>query len=69
MKTLDLTMTPPGGGGISETMLGLYQLDGDTLRLCIPNGSNKVRPEELKPNGKDIAVVTFARVKEEKKDK
>jgi hypothetical protein len=33
-------------------------------------GPNKARPEELKANGKGLAIVTFSREKkEEKKDK
>ncbi len=66
VKTLDLTMTRPGEK--PEAMLGLYELDGDTLKLCLTNGPNKVRPAEIKADGKDTAVIIFTRVKEEKKE-
>lgn len=72
VKTIDLTMTEPaapGGKGQVQTVLGVYELDGDTLKLCFGEGPNQPRPEELKPDGKRVAVVTFARVKEEKKEK
>jgi uncharacterized protein (TIGR03067 family) len=70
VKALDMTVTPPGKGGKAETMLGLYELDGDTLKVCLTNGPNQKRPEEVKADGKSIAVVTFKRVKDEpKKDK
>ncbi len=65
-KAIDLVMSPPGHQ--PDTLLGLYELDGDTLKLCITSGPSKVRPEQIKADGKDIAVVTFTRVKEEKKE-
>jgi uncharacterized protein (TIGR03067 family) len=67
VKTLDLTMTRPGSG--PQTALGIYEIDGDTLKWCMAEGANKARPEELKANGKGTVVVTFTRVKDEKKDK
>jgi uncharacterized protein (TIGR03067 family) len=69
VKTLDLIINPPGGGAKPETMLGLYELDGDTLKLCVTKGPNQNRPAEIKADGKDTAVITFTRVKDEKKDK
>jgi uncharacterized protein (TIGR03067 family) len=71
VKTIDMTVNPPKGvnDGKPETMLGLYELEGDTLKLCITNGPNKNRPEEIKPDGKaGVAVITFSRVKEDKKE-
>ena len=65
-KELDITVKKQEG-----TMKGLYELDGDTLKLCIPDEPKKGRPKELKAD-KDtkVAVITFKRVKEEeKKDK
>ncbi|MCU0704029.1 MAG: TIGR03067 domain-containing protein [Fimbriiglobus sp.] len=67
IKTIDMTMTSPGGGKL-ETMLGLYELDGDTLKLCITNGPGSPRPTDLKADGKGVALVTLKRVTEEKKD-
>lgn len=65
-KSIDLTMTRPGQK--PDTALGIYELDGDTLKLCIAEGSNKARPEEMKADGKQLVVVTFTRVKEDKKE-
>jgi uncharacterized protein (TIGR03067 family) len=48
---------------------GIYELDGDTLKICIAEGPDAVRPTELKPDGKRVAVVTLNRIKEEKKEK
>lgn len=49
---------------------GIYELDGDTFKLCMSEGNNAVRPAEFKPDGMRTVVVTFKRVKdEEKKDK
>lgn len=67
VKTLDITITRPGGK--PDTALGIYELDGDTFKWCMSEGSNKARPEELKPDGKRTVVVTFTRVKDDKKDK
>ncbi|MBI1369928.1 MAG: TIGR03067 domain-containing protein [Planctomycetes bacterium] len=61
-KTMDLTIQ-------GRTAPGLYDLDGDTLKVCITEGENATRPTELKPDGNRTPVVTFKRVKEEKKDK
>jgi uncharacterized protein (TIGR03067 family) len=68
-KAFDMTVASPGKGGHVEVMLGLYELDGDALKLCIPKGPNTKRPEEVRPDGKSVAVLTLTRVKDEKKDK
>ncbi len=52
-----------------RTSPGIYELDGDTLRICIAEGKDAKRPTEMKPNEKGMPVVTLKRVKEEKKDK
>jgi uncharacterized protein (TIGR03067 family) len=67
VKTLDLTITRPGDK--PDTALGIYELDGDTFKWCMAEGANKARPEEMKADGKRVVVVTFTRVKDEKKDK
>lgn len=48
---------------------GIYELDGDTLKICLAEGPMAVRPTEFKGDGKRVAVVTFKRVKDDKKDK
>lgn len=66
VKTLDLTITRPGDK--PQTALGIYELDGDTLKWCMAEGTNAARPEEMKASGKGVVVVTFTRVKDEKKE-
>jgi uncharacterized protein (TIGR03067 family) len=67
VKAFDMTVTRPGQDGKAETMLSVYELDGDTLKICLTEGPNQKRPEEVKADGQSVAVVTFKRVKEEKK--
>jgi uncharacterized protein (TIGR03067 family) len=57
-KAIDLT----GGSG---TDLGVYELDGDSLRLCINHG---IRPAAVSSD-EGPAVMVYQRVKDEKKDK
>ncbi len=61
-KAIDLTES-------GRVVPGLYELDGDTLKLCIAEGQNGARPTELKPDGMRVALATLKRVKEEKKEK
>ncbi len=53
----------------TRTIPAIYELDGDTLKICSEDGANPVRPTETKSDGKKIFVITFKRVKEEKKEK
>ncbi len=62
VKTINLTKN----GRVSP---GIYELDGDTLRICLAEGTAAARPTEMKPDAKSVALVTFKRVKAEKKDK
>jgi uncharacterized protein (TIGR03067 family) len=68
LKTIDIE-------SMGQAMKGLYELDGDTLTLCMPDRPGADRPTEIKADGKArIFVVTFKRVKadekkEDKKDK
>ena len=62
LKTIDLTNGP-------ATALGIYELDGDTLRICVGDDAMGAgRPTELKGN-EQIALITLKRVKEDKKEK
>lgn len=64
MKAIDIVAD-------GKTVPGLYELDGDTLKLCIffgPTTDKVARPTEFKADGKGVAVLTLKRVKEEKKD-
>jgi len=60
-KTVDKTVTKGRGNG--ETFLGIYQLDGDQLKICIA-WESKERPTEFagKEDGKAILVI-YKRVK------
>lgn len=69
---LDATTTPKSLDLIERgnPMLAIYELDGDTLKICMSEGGQKgVRPAEMKSDGKNVAVLTLKRVREEKKDK
>ena len=60
-KTIDVTMTEgPNKGAV---MLGIYEIDGDTLKVCFdPQG--KKRPTEFKsPPGSENFVNVHKRVK------
>jgi uncharacterized protein (TIGR03067 family) len=50
-----------------KTTAGIYELDGDTLKIALPLGDK--RPTEMKADGKGVMVMTLKRVKDEKKDK
>ena len=41
--------------------MGLYALEGDTLKVVITSGASKVRPTELKP-GPDVIYCEFKRL-------
>lgn len=54
----------------SNPMLAIYELEGDTLKICVSEGGAKgVRPAEMKSDGKNVAVITLKRVKEDKDEK
>lgn len=57
--TIDFTMTGPNGQ--EQSALGLFELDGDSLKLCIAK-ANKERPAKIVP-GDDVLIVTLKRKK------
>jgi uncharacterized protein (TIGR03067 family) len=61
-KTIDITFSGEQRDGV--TMLGIYELDGDTYTVCLPAGPAKERPKELasKP-GSGLVLEVFKRVK------
>lgn len=59
-KAIDLTLSRPDGA--EENVFGLYQLDGDTLRLCFGSGGDEQRPQEIAAT-RSTPLVTFRRVK------
>ena len=71
--SIDPTATPKrmtwySPGEAKPSWEGVYELDGDTLKVC--SGGGKARPTELKAVGKGGMLNTFKRVKDEpKKDK
>jgi uncharacterized protein (TIGR03067 family) len=60
-KTIDVTMTEgPSKGAV---MLGIYEFNGDTLKVCFDSGGKK-RPTEFKsPPGSETFVNVHKRVK------
>jgi uncharacterized protein (TIGR03067 family) len=60
-KTLDATPTSDGKGRLS---LGIYQLNGDEMKLCLPIGLRTERPTEFKSaEGSNLVVMTLKRSK------
>jgi uncharacterized protein (TIGR03067 family) len=61
-KTIDAT--PLNGEFKGKTVLGIYQLGGEELRICLPKQGDKERPSEFKsPEGSDLAFMTYKRSK------
>jgi uncharacterized protein (TIGR03067 family) len=62
-KTIDLVpLEEPNKGEVIE---GIYQLDGDELKVCIPNQKMESRPTELKsPKGSSLVLMSLKRSKQ-----
>jgi uncharacterized protein (TIGR03067 family) len=63
-RTVDATVTE--GEDKGNTMLGIYEMQGDTMRACF-DPSGKKRPTEFKaPSGSGLFTVTIKRDKASK---
>ncbi len=61
-KALDTTRLE--GGAKGKTAKGIYELDGDTLKLCLTSRLEKERPTELAaPEKSGLVLLTLKRVK------
>ena len=69
--TLDPTAKPKAIDFTEKAgvLAGIYELDGDTLRLCMAKGTGMARPTEMKAVGKEVAFMILKRVDDEKKGK
>jgi uncharacterized protein (TIGR03067 family) len=61
VKTIDITANTSEDKG--KTFLGIYSLDGDTLKLCMAEPEVKERPMELKAKKDKVTVYVLQRVK------
>jgi uncharacterized protein (TIGR03067 family) len=50
-KTIDINLTN------KEDALGIYELDGDTLKLCVVEAANNERPTEFAGKNKQVLMV------------
>jgi len=62
-KTIDV------GSGTTGDLAGIYELDGDTLKLCLAKTVGTARPTEFKGDKDKHTMMTLKREKGEKKDK
>jgi uncharacterized protein (TIGR03067 family) len=61
-KTLDIVFSSGPNGGV--TMLGIYELDGDTYKVCLPTAPGAERPKEMaSKEGSGLVLEVFKRVK------
>ena len=59
-KPKAIDATPLAGAFKGKTVLGIYQLEGEELRICLPKQGDKERPSDFKsPEGSDRALMTF----------
>jgi uncharacterized protein (TIGR03067 family) len=60
LKTIDFTVKDNGWG--RKVWKGIYELDGDTWKICIAANENIPRPREFKSQF-DVILYTYERVK------
>ena len=54
--------SPLSGNFKGKTVLGIYQVEGEELKICLPKQGDKERPSDFKsPEGSDLAFMTFKR--------
>src|SRR5262249_36521393 len=59
-RAIDLTFTREGK---EETALGIYELEGDVLKLCLRKPTEKGRPTEFASKDETIALIELKRDK------
>jgi uncharacterized protein (TIGR03067 family) len=59
-KQIDITRTVDAR---SETALGIYEVDGDKLKLCVAEAEVKERPTEFKSKSRKVTYVELTRDK------
>lgn len=62
-KEMDISITEGDGKGMLQ--LAIYELDGDTIKICANGAGDKSRPKEFSAKGGAINIV----IKREKSDK
>jgi uncharacterized protein (TIGR03067 family) len=61
-KPKAIDATPSNGEFKGKTVFGIYQRDGEELKICLPKQGDKQRPLGFKsPVGSDLAFMTFKR--------
>jgi uncharacterized protein (TIGR03067 family) len=55
-KQIDLMNAGTNG---RQTWAGIYELEGDTLKLCVATGSEQTRPQEFTTKGADSTIMYF----------
>lgn len=64
-KTMDIVGTE--GPNKGKTFLCIYEIDGDTFKICYALDGKK-RPTEFKSTGDKVLFVTYKKMKEEAKN-
>ena len=63
-KPKQMDLTPLSGPFKDKTTLAIYELSGDTLKLCVYNKESKERPAEFKSEkGSSLGLLILKRIK------
>jgi uncharacterized protein (TIGR03067 family) len=69
-KPRHIDITPSDGPEAGKTVPGIYEVEGDRLKLAIAEGEGAARPAEFKaPEGSRVTYLLFERAKAGKGDK